>query len=243
MQRRALLFGLLTAACGKSRKPLPVSPVVWLDDVDLAYAQAKRIGRPVFLYFGASWDCASKELEHVTFPDPEVASLLYSRFVCARVDCSDDENRLTMDLTKRFDITGTPTLIVTHPVRGHDLWRANEFVKPDALAVALRAARARHDAMHDAEAALRLGAAWRRPVAFLFGAPPDPHDYDVTAILRDSFVFVDTNDNWDRFQVRDFPTTVVMDGERGIEIARLETPVGPRQYRAFLDSALLRYRA
>jgi hypothetical protein len=116
-------------------------------------------------------------------------------------------------------------------------------MKPEELAVALRAARARHDAMHDDGAALRLGAAWRRPVAFFFGPPFLDRDYDVAATLRDAFVFVDTSDDWDRFQVRDFPTTVVVDGARRKEIARLETTVGARAYLAFLEGALARYRA
>src|SRR5688500_3412564 len=114
MQRRALLFGLLAVACGacgKSRKPPP--PLLWFDDVDLAYAEARRVGRPVFLCFGATWDCGTKELEHHTFSDPEVGSLLHVGLVCVRIDCSDDEDERTMRLTRAFDIKGVPSLIVT----------------------------------------------------------------------------------------------------------------------------------
>ena len=147
MRRRAVLLGLvtLTSACGKSRKPPP--PLVWFDDVDVAERYATRNHRALFLYFGASWDCASKELEHHTFHDPDVAALLSDGFICARVDCSDDEDAKTQLLTRRFEIKGTPTMIVTHASRREDLWRATEFVKPDRLALVLRAARARHEAM------------------------------------------------------------------------------------------------
>jgi thiol:disulfide interchange protein len=140
MRRRALLFGLLGAACGKSRLTPP--SLFWFEDVDLAYGEAKRLRRPVFLYFGATWDCASKELEHQTFPHPEVASLLHEGFVCAHVDCSDDENPKTMELTRRFGMLGTPTLLVTCPYRAREQWRANEFMKPDALAGVLARYRA-----------------------------------------------------------------------------------------------------
>jgi thiol:disulfide interchange protein len=137
------MFGLLAlacTACGKSRKQAPAIP--WFD-IDFAPRQAARNHRPLFLYFGASWDCASKELEHQTFPEPELATLMCEDFVCARVDCSDDEDPKTMELVRRYDVKGTPTLLVMHPVRNVELWRATEYVKPEPLGVALRAARAR----------------------------------------------------------------------------------------------------
>lgn len=256
MHRRAILLALVTAACGKSRKPPP--PLLWFDDVDFAQRQAARNHRPLFVYFGATWDCASKELEHAAFPDPDVGGLLFEEFVCARVDCSDGENEYTNRMMRRFDIKGTPTLVVTHPVRGEDLWRATEFMKPDQLAIALRAARARHDAMRDVDAALRLGAAWRRPVLALF-APSYDHgsvqlrrecfgDANVSAMVRDSFVLADVwcndgwNDDWDRFRVRGSRTALVIDGARGVELARVEERVGPRVFERFLDVGLARYR-
>jgi thiol:disulfide interchange protein len=143
MRRRALLAGLLAAACGKSRKSPPA--LFWFDDVDLAYREATRVHRPVFLVFGATWDMGTKELEHRTFPDPEVGALLDNGFVCARVDCSDDETEPTMRLTREFDIKGVPTLVVTDAAR-HDLWRVTQYTTPDKLAILLRRTRARHDA-------------------------------------------------------------------------------------------------
>ena len=137
LRRRALLFGVLTAACGKFRT---APPVTWLSDVGLAYLEARRTGRHVFLFFGATWDTSSKELEHKSYPDPDVASLLFASFVCARVDCSDDEDPTTIDLVRRFDVKGTPTMLVTDAF-GVGLWRACEFVPPDKLAVALRGVR------------------------------------------------------------------------------------------------------
>jgi hypothetical protein len=134
MRRRALLFGLLAAGC---RKVDTAPPTVWFSDVGLAYVEARRIERPLFLSFGATWDTASKELEHKTYRDPLVATLLFTKFVCAYVDCSDDESPTTMDLLRRFDVKGTPTLLVTDPFGVH-LWGASEYMPPEKLAAVLR---------------------------------------------------------------------------------------------------------
>jgi hypothetical protein len=256
MRRRALLFGLLLAACGKSRKEAPA--IAWFD-LDFALRQAARNHRPLFVYFGATWDCASKELEHATFPEPNVATLLCESFVCARVDCSDDEDAKTMEQVRRFDVKGTPTLLVMHPARDVELWRATEYVKPESLAFALRAARARHDAMRDVESALRLSTAWQRPVLLAF-LPAYDHgserirrdclgDANVAAMVRDSFVLVDvfcdegSNEDWQRFGVRGSPTVIVWDAARSEELARMEEIVGPRVFERFLHLGLARHRA
>ena len=126
----------MAAACGKSRKAPPA--LVWFDDIPLAYAEAKRTNRPVFVTFLAEWDVGSKMLEHETFRDPEVASLLFSGFVCARVDCTDDEDELTQRYLRMFGVKGTPTLVVTDEERV-DLSQVTRFMTPDELARVLRA--------------------------------------------------------------------------------------------------------
>lgn len=143
--RRALLLGaastaLLLCACGKSRVGAP-RPLVWYHDVDLAYAEAKRLDRPLFLAFVATWDCVTAELEHETFSDPDVAAVLHEGFVLARVDCSDDEEPYALQMSRRFQITGIATLIVTQARTDHELCRVTHYLSPQELAGLLKAAR------------------------------------------------------------------------------------------------------
>ena len=76
-----------------------------------------------------------------------------------------------------------------------------------------------------------------------------PRNANVSAMVRDSFVFADVwcddgwNDEWDRFRVRGSPTALVVDGERGVELARVESFVGPRVFERFLDVARARFPA
>lgn len=261
--RRALVFGALSAigattvACGRKRAPPP--PLVWLDDVDRASAEAKRTGRALLVFFGADWDTASKELEHHTFRDPDVGWLLAERFVCARVDCTDDENRTTMEMARRFDIKGTPTLIARDSQSGNELWRASEYTPPKKLFAELHAALARQSAMHDVTTALRLGVSWKRPVLLFFGPTWDESsremrraclaDWDVSNMLRASFVFSDVrrddgwNEDWARYRVRTLPTTIALNGAGRIELARCAQILDAHLFKEYLDVALARYRA
>lgn len=147
--RRALLLGAASAAfaaaCGKSRREPP--SLSWHLDPEGGYADATRAGRPVLLFFGASWDCASKELEHRTFPDPEVATLLHESFVLVKIDCSDDEDPEVQKAARRFHMLGTPTLIVMHAAHDRELARVHEYVAPGAFVPILREALARHRAI------------------------------------------------------------------------------------------------
>lgn len=266
--RRALLLGAVStaflAACGKSRRPPP--PLVWHEDLDLAYDEARRRGVPVFIQFGASWDCASKELEYRTFPDAEVAGRLATDFVTARVDCSDDENATTMRLTRRFDVKGTPTLIVADPRTDGELLRANEFVPPERLVTMLDEAHARYVALSaravipkltwgwNVDEALAEATARRRPLLLFFGPAYDHGskrirddcftDWRVARLLHDSFALCDVwcndgaNAAWERFGVRGSPTSIVMDAARRIELARSEWATDARTYARFLRDAL-----
>lgn len=236
-------------------------PLVWFEDVDAAYIEARRRKRPVLVAFGASWDTASKELEHVTFPDPEVAAALQD-YVLVRVDCSDDEERKTIELTRRFDIKGTPSLVIMHAAVERELARAGEFMPPKTFVPFVREAKERHDAIvvpttparldwyHDVDGALAMAVKRRRPLLVFFGPAYDHgskqirdrcfRDPAVAETLHDDFVLVDVfcdqgaNAMWDRFRVYGTPTSIVTDGIGRGELARSVSLVTPAEYLRFL---------
>ncbi len=123
--------------CGKA----PVdAPVTWYGDLDVALAAGKAQDKPIFVYFGADWDSAAKELEHVTFVDSEVSWLLRRDFVSVRVDTTDDEAPQTREPQRRFKVVGDPTLVLLASDGVSELARFYEFVDPPRFARALRAA-------------------------------------------------------------------------------------------------------
>lgn len=118
-------------ACGKSPVRIPIH---WETDVDAAIARARREDKPVLIYFGASWDCAAKELEHVTFSDPEVRFLVQRDFVAIHVDATDDEDPRVQRLQQRFGVVGDPTVLMFEPGATIAKVRQYEYIEPERFA-------------------------------------------------------------------------------------------------------------
>jgi hypothetical protein len=131
----ALLISGISSCRVRVDRPSP--PLAWMKDVDAAAAKAAREGKPALVYVGAEWDTASKELEDRSFVDPDVRRAA-DGYVLLAVDATDDENPSVFGAKERFRINGTPTLIVYAPDFRTELYRANEFVRPERLASALR---------------------------------------------------------------------------------------------------------
>jgi thiol:disulfide interchange protein DsbD len=110
--------------------------IEWMASEEAGRAKALADGKPVLIDFGASWCTACKELEHKTFPDPNVRAEA-ARFIAIRVDASDDENPETKRLSEKYKIVGLPTVIMMDR-DGKEVTRFNEFVPPEKFVAALK---------------------------------------------------------------------------------------------------------
>ena len=77
-----------------------------LDELDKAIAQSTK---PVMLDFSADWCTSCKELEHITFKDPEVVKLL-SHFTLLRADVTQNSDA-DKAMLKRYNLFGPPAMI------------------------------------------------------------------------------------------------------------------------------------
>jgi thioredoxin:protein disulfide reductase len=109
--------------------------IQWLTEID-GRAKAAAESRPVLIDFGATWCAACKELEHNTFPNPDVQAEA-SRFVAIHVDATDDENAETKRLQEKYKVVGLPTVLLLDK-NGNEVVRFNEFVEPDKFVAALK---------------------------------------------------------------------------------------------------------
>jgi len=123
--------------CRKSAVDVPLR---WHGDLDSGVASARAQNKPLFIYFGAEWDAAAKELEQVTFADAEVSALLNSQFVSIHVDLTDDEAPGPQRALQRFKVAGEPTIIILGPGGQSEITRFTSFIPPRILERALKAA-------------------------------------------------------------------------------------------------------
>lgn len=87
--------------------------VHWLTDTTQAFSQAKEQGTLVMLDLYADWCAACKELERITFADPQVMQRLAS-LVTARVDFTLPNDQ-TEALTERYNVAGLPCVLFLNP--------------------------------------------------------------------------------------------------------------------------------
>jgi thiol:disulfide interchange protein DsbD len=77
----------------------------------------KTSDKPVLLDFSAQWCSACKELEHITFKDPEVLKLM-SHFTLLRADVTKNSPE-DKAMLKRYNLFGPPALIF-YDKKGHE---------------------------------------------------------------------------------------------------------------------------
>lgn len=133
----AVCLGATASGCKKEEVPVHLE---WHTNVDRALVLSMETKKPFIVFFGATWDTAWKELEHVTLAHPEVRATLARDFVVAFVDESDDEDPAVQREKERFRIVGDPTVVVLHPDGVSEIVRFNEYVPPAKMIVALRKA-------------------------------------------------------------------------------------------------------
>ena len=128
-----------------------VKELQWHTDETAARDEAKKLGRPVFLFFTADWCHWCHVMEEQTLTTPQVVKLLSEKFVLFKADY--DQRR---DLVARFRVKGVPAMVVGDPDLNHteksggfmplDVFTAwiedaMEKVSPEAIAAAEEKAR------------------------------------------------------------------------------------------------------
>lgn len=136
--RRTLLsLAAASAVASGCRHVARPPPIQWVRSVDEADAISSRhptlSHRPLFRWFGATWDTASKELEESTFSDSAVRMVVNERYIPVAIDCSDDEQPGFNRMRDRFKMTGTPMILTFTPHFAQEVVRITEFVTPTQL--------------------------------------------------------------------------------------------------------------
>ena len=83
--------------------------------INEALAESSRTGRPVLLYFGASWCKACRMMESRTLRDPDVEKALAEDVVFVRIHVEHPDEPDAANLLKAFRVQGLPTYLILRP--------------------------------------------------------------------------------------------------------------------------------
>lgn len=105
------------------------TPQLWIEnDLETAQAKAKAEHRLLLIDTYTSWCAQCKELDHKTWPNPQVVAWIQQNAIAVRVECE----KARPDLQKTLDIKSYPTVIL-RDAEGKELRRTFGFKNPEAM--------------------------------------------------------------------------------------------------------------
>ena len=104
--------------------------VAWQPYSEEKVEQATEMGKPVIIDFYADWCAPCRELEQITFHDPEVVKQAEANFVMIKIDLTRKGNP-NERLLHQYDVRGVPTVVFLDKLgREHRKLRVMRYMPP-----------------------------------------------------------------------------------------------------------------
>jgi thiol:disulfide interchange protein DsbD len=97
-----------------SRISSTLSSINWLKSEDAAFKNAKRLGLPILVDGWADWCVACKKMDKSTFVDPQLTTVLNTRWINLKLDLTES-SEANEALIGKYGMTGLPTVVLLPP--------------------------------------------------------------------------------------------------------------------------------
>jgi len=105
------IAGLILATFLVATMAMQGPGVTWKPYAEETLNEAQNLKRPVIIDFYATWCTPCRELEEVTFHQPDVVRLAEKNFTMVKVDVTKGGNPYYEELLRKYSVKGGPTIV------------------------------------------------------------------------------------------------------------------------------------
>jgi thiol:disulfide interchange protein DsbD len=105
------IAGLVIATFLISTMAMRGPGVTWQPYTEETLKEAQNLKKPVIIDFYATWCTPCRELEEITFHQPDVVRLAEKNFTMVKVDVTKGGNPYHEELLKKYSVKGVPTIV------------------------------------------------------------------------------------------------------------------------------------
>jgi len=122
-----VVMALSSSTDPETKTDTTTSSLPWGTDLNQAMQEAKNTNKNIFVDFYADWCPPCREMDEVTYTDPQVQEKLTQNYVLVKVDVDNNP-----DLSSQYQAYSLPTIVILD-ANGNEIKRIIGYQSPEQL--------------------------------------------------------------------------------------------------------------